>query len=73
MEKLNIQPNRLSNSQILRLCVYSIEKKCNFNGDGIFLNSYATEFNDEDSWRMEEIIRNVFFKPIQGKKSEFID
>lgn len=56
MEKLNIDANTLSKSQALRLCVYFIEKKSNFNGEGIFINSHAVEFNDENSWQMEEII-----------------
>lgn len=59
MHKLNIDPEKLSKSEILRLCVYFIEKKCGFNGEGVFLNSHATEFNDEESWQMEEIIRNI--------------
>lgn len=59
MEMLNIDSNRLNKSQILRLCIYLIEKKCDFNGEGIFLNSQAVEFNDEDSWRMEEIIKQT--------------
>lgn len=57
-EDLQLQGNELTNSQILRLCVYLIEKKCGFNGEGIFLNSYAVEFNDEESLKMETIIYN---------------
>lgn len=60
MKTINIDPDRLTKSQKLRLCIYTIEKKCNFNRDGIFLNSHAVEFNDEESWRMEEILRQTF-------------
>lgn len=49
----------MKNSEILRLCVYLIEKKCGFNGEGIFLNSHAIEFNDDESWQMEEIIKQL--------------
>lgn len=67
MKKLNINPKRLSNSEILRLCVYFIEKKCNFNGEGIYLNSHAIEFNDDESWQMEEIIKYIFHKRQEEK------
>lgn len=60
--KLNINPKQLSSSEKLRLCVYAIEKKCDFNGDGIYLNSRAIAFNDEESWKMEEIVREINWK-----------
>lgn len=60
LEELQLQGNELTNSQILRLCVYLIEKKCDFNGEGIFSNSYAVQFNDEESLKMETIINNSF-------------
>lgn len=59
MEQLHIDPNNLTKSQILRLCTYFIEKKCNFNGEGIFVRSHAVEFDDEYSLQMEEIIRAI--------------
>lgn len=60
--KLNIDPKQLSKSEKLRLCVYAIEKKCDFNGDGIYLNSRAIEFNDDESWKMEELVREIILK-----------
>lgn len=57
MQKLKINPSELSKSQILRVCVYLIEKKTNFTGDGVFMNSNSEEISDEDSWKMEDIIR----------------
>lgn len=57
MQKLKINPSELSKSQILRLCVYLIEKKINFTGEGVFMNSNPEELSDEDSWKMEDIIK----------------
>lgn len=63
MEKLNVDPKKLNKSQILRFCVYLIEKKCDFNGEGVYLNSHAVEFNDdENNWKMEEIIKQINFQ-----------
>lgn len=59
MEQLNIDPSKLTKSQILRLCTYFIEKKCNFNGEGVFIRSHVTEFDDEYSLQMEEIIKAI--------------
>lgn len=59
MKKLNIDPSKLSKSQILRTCIYLIEKKCDFNGEGIFLNSYANEFKDNEKRQMEQIIKKL--------------
>lgn len=59
MESWNINPNNLSKSQILRLCTYFIEKKCNFNGEGVFIRSHSVEFDDEYSLQMEEIIKAI--------------
>lgn len=56
---MSVDPTKLSKSQILRLCMYRIEKKSGFNGEGIFLRSRAVEFNDDESWRMEEIIKKT--------------
>lgn len=68
MEKLNVDPNRMSKSQTLRLCIYFIEKKCDFNGEGVFLSSHTVEFNDEDSWHMEEIIKQSKIWLTQARK-----
>lgn len=57
MVELKINPSELNKSQILRLCVYLIEKKINFTGEGVFMNSNPEELSDEDSWKMEDIIR----------------
>lgn len=57
MNRLNIDPRKLTKSQILRLCTYFIEKKSNFNGDGIFIGSRAVEFDDAYYLKMEEIIK----------------
>lgn len=59
MTKLNVDPKKLSKSQILRLCIYLIERKCDFSGEGVFLNSHGTEFSDEDSLQLEEIIKQI--------------
>lgn len=59
MEQLNINPSNLTKPQILRLCAYFIEKKCNFNGEGVFIRSHAIEFDDEYSLKMEEIIKAI--------------
>lgn len=59
MEKLSIDASQLTKSQMLRLCTYFIERKCNFNGEGVFIRSHAVEFDDEYSIRMEEIIKAV--------------
>ncbi|XP_055306983.1 uncharacterized protein LOC129571238 [Sitodiplosis mosellana] len=57
--RLNINPEQLSKSELLRLCVYTIEKKSGFNGEGIYLNSRAAEFNDDESWEMEEMVKQI--------------
>lgn len=59
MEEFNVDSNQLTKSQILRLCTYFIEKKCNFNGEGVFIRSHAIEFDDEFSIRMEEAIKTI--------------
>lgn len=59
MKELNIVANNLTKSQILRLCTYFIEKKCNFNGEGVYIRSHAIEFDDEYSLQMEEIIKAI--------------
>lgn len=48
--------NELTKSQILRLCVYFIERKCGFNGDGIFFNSKIVELSDEEGSKIESIL-----------------
>lgn len=59
MEALNIDPCNLTKLQILRLCTYFIERKCNFNGEGVFIRSHAVEFDDEYSLQMEDIIKAI--------------
>ncbi|XP_031626042.1 uncharacterized protein LOC116342527 isoform X2 [Contarinia nasturtii] len=62
MKKLQIVPDELSKSQILQLCIYFIEQKCNFNYEGMFLNSDATQFQDDESIRFEEIIKATYLQ-----------
>lgn len=59
MAQLNIDREKLSNSQVLRICVYLIERKCDFNGEGVFLNADTIEFGDEESIQMEAILENI--------------
>lgn len=57
MKQLNIDPSKLTKSQMLRLCVYLIEKKSNFNGDGVFIGSHTVEFDDAYYLKMEQIVK----------------
>lgn len=59
MAKLSAGRSKLTNSQKLKLCVYLIERKCDFNGEGIFINSDITEYSDEEYVQMDAILENT--------------
>lgn len=68
-KKLELNPDQLTKSHILRLCVYLIEKKCGFNGEGVFLNSRITEYDDQENAEMETILRPVLYNEKHSRSS----
>lgn len=59
MKYLNVDPTKLTKSQILRFCVYLIEKECVSYGEGIFSKS---ELSDDNNWDWDEIMKNIQIK-----------
>lgn len=56
LKSLELKPEKLTKSHILRLCAYLIEKKCGFNGEGVFLKTKILEYDDVKSTKYEALI-----------------
>lgn len=55
------------------MIVYFIEQKCGFNGDGVYLSSERTEFEDSESIRMEAMIKSCLTNGANINVHDYVD
>lgn len=59
LTELGIDSDNLTQTQVLQLCIYFMEKEVNFTGDGIQLQKTANEYLDDDLVAMSEILASI--------------
>lgn len=68
----DLETGELTQSQVLRLCVYLMEKDSKFSGNGFDMHYFTAKFADDEILAMIDIIQIVFgTAPIEQKPPIF--